>query len=352
MDGKLAATIARINKRVPGAVVWGSEITQDTLPRITTGSLGLDVALGGGWVTNHWNEIVGLPSAGKTMLVLKTIAANQALDPNWTVVWCAAEDFVDSYAVMLGCDLSRFIVVNENGMEPVYQAAIDFIKSRSVDCLVIDSLPALVPVREDEKTMEDFQPGLSAFLTGKFFRKVAPSLKGSLVEGGRPISGFIINEWRQKFVTMGDPRTTPGGQSKDFRCFIRVEIRRDEWIKNTRDVPIGQVLRISTIKNKTAPSGRLAYIDAYFADGNDHKAGDFDTLKDLVEAAKAYGVIERSGAYYTFGTKKWHGNAEMLAALRKSSVTRRKITDAVMEATTVRPVSPAPVQLGLVKATS
>jgi recombination protein RecA len=282
-------------------------------------------------------------SSGKTMLVLKTIAINQANDPNWTVVWFAAEDFVDSYAEMLGCDLDRMIVVQENTMETVYEAAIEFLDSDSIDCIVIDSLPALVPIREEEGKMEDTQPGLGALLTGKFFRKAGSGMGRSVTEDERPIVGFVINQWRNKIGGYGDPRVTPGGLAKNFFYFMRVEVRRDEWIKNTKQEPIGQTLKIVNVKNKQSPPGRFAVIDAYFARGNGFQAGDWDIVKDIVATGLTYGLIERHGAYYSYDGNRWNGRTAMYKALRKDESLQDKLYDAVLNSTTVaEPELPPP----------
>jgi recombination protein RecA len=217
LDPAIKAVMQKINKKQgAGTVILGSEITQPVRETITTGSLNLDVALGGGLATDHWNEIIGHESAGKSLLTFKLIAANQALDPKWTVVWFATEYFDESYAQMLGADLDRIIVENENTMEKVYEHCIEFLKTRAIDCIVIDSYPALVPAREEDATMEDFQPGLAAFLTGKFFRMSNPSMKRSLTEEERPVTGIIINQWREKIGSYGDPRTAPGGKRRTF----------------------------------------------------------------------------------------------------------------------------------------
>ena len=285
IDPSVRTVMQRVNREHPGSVILGSDIKEPLRQTITTGSLNLDAALGGGWATNHWIEIVGHESAGKTMLVLLTIAANQRLDPDWTVVWFATEDFVEVYAKMLGVDVSRVIVVNLNQLETVYQYCIDFLQTKSIDCIVIDSLPGLVPIREDDNTMSEFQPGLIAFLTGKFLRMSNPSMKRSLTEPERPCTGFIINQWREKIGVMhGDPRTTPGGKGKNFWFFQRVDVQRAAFIENTKKKAVGQTIRVKNIKNKHAPPRRDGEIDVYFADYRAFKAGDVDIVKDIVSA--------------------------------------------------------------------
>jgi recombination protein RecA len=332
VDSAAQAVIAKINKKYgEGTILLGADIKHPFLERIPSGSLSLDVALSGGWPTNHWTEILGWQSAGKTMVALKTIATNQERDPHWMAVWFAAEDFVDDYARMMGCDLDRIIVMNEQRMEIVYEAALEFIENQSVDCMVIDSLPALVPMREVDGSMEDFQPGLAAFLTGKFFRKAGTGMGRAVgQEGDRPVAGFILNQWRNKIGGYGDPKISPGGLAKNFFCFVQVEIVREEWLKNTKGENIGQTLKITNKKNKQAPPGRVAHIDAYFAPGNGFKAGEWDSAKDTVEAGIAYGTIERSGAYYEFVGHRFQGRARMIDALREDEELHQKVRAAVL----------------------
>jgi len=320
VDPELKKIIDKANKKYgEGTILTGKEVEAQVIPRITTGSLGLDVALGGGWAANQWNEVIGDESHGKTALVMKTIAANQALDPNWTVLWFASESLNVGWAKTLGVDMDRVAIVDSNEMEFVFQTAIDALKARAVDCVVIDSLPALESQREAEKTMEDLQPGQTAFLTGKFFRMASPAIKRSLIDvEDRPCTGLIVNQWREKIGVMhGDPRTTPGGKAKNFYYYIRVECRRSEWIKNSRDKHIGQAIKVRNIKNKTAPPGSVGEIDFYFADGNGMKAGEIDTLKDVINVGIEFGVIQRGGGgYYMIGDQKWKGRESLVDALR------------------------------------
>lgn len=333
VDPKLQKIIDKANKKYgDDTIVVGSQIKNRRLPRITSGSLALDVALGGGWAVNKWNEIVGDESAGKTALVLLTIAANQKLDPEWTTLWFAAEDFNVDYAEMLDVDLDRLVVVDSNSMEFVFQTSMDALGDRATDSIVIDSLPALVSDREDEGTMEDLQPGQAAFLTGKFFRKSQPKIKRSLLHEERPCTGLIINQWREKIGVMhGDPRTTPGGKGKNFYFYIRVETRRKEWITNTKSERTGQVIAVRNIKNKTAPPGITAEFDYYFKRANGIEAGRIDTLKDIITVGIEYEVIARRGAWYDFGGQSWQGREALVDALREDEGLQELVRKEVME---------------------
>lgn len=172
--------LALINKKYgEGTIVLASDVIPST--RITSGSLALDVILGGGWPTNQWHEIVGEASNGKTALALKTIAANQKKDPNFTAVWVAAEQWVPEYAEMCGVNLDRVHVLTTNIMEVALTAVLDLVETKEIDCVVIDSLAALVPAAEDEKELEEFTVGRAASLMAKFFRKMEKAGSRSLI---------------------------------------------------------------------------------------------------------------------------------------------------------------------------
>lgn len=327
---------AQLNKRFgENVVVVASDIRSDLIPRITSGSTTLDYVLGGGFPGNQWNELIGEPSHGKTALALKTIAANQALNPNHTTVWVAAEQWVPEYAEMCGVDSERVIVIETNVMEEAYQAVIEFAESQAVDAIVIDSLPALSPKPEMEKNMDEMTVGRGALLTNKFFRVVGTAMKRSLVENERPILGLIINQYRMKIGVMhGDPRTTPGGEGKNYAFFTRLEVRRDEWIEigpSGNKNRIGQRIKVRTLKNKTAPPQQVAYFDFYFAEGGECAPGEFDFAKEVASLAVIHGIIERKGGWYYYGERKWQGLDSAIASLREEVDLKEAIQKAVFE---------------------
>ena len=314
--------LAQLNKKFgDGVVVLASDIRSDIIPRITSGSTTLDYVLGGGFPGNQWNELVGEPSHGKTALALKTIAANQRLNPDYTTVWVAAEQWVPEYALMCGVDMERVIVIETSIMEEAYQAVIQFAESKSVDAIVIDSLPALSPMPEMEKDMSEATVGRGALLTNKFFRVVGTAMKRSLVEDERPVLGLIINQYRMKIGVMhGDPRTTPGGEGKNYAFFTRCEVRRDEWIEigsGNNKTRVGQRIKVRTLKNKTAPPQRVAYFDFYFAEGGNCAPGEFDFAKEVASLAVVMGYIERRGGWFYYGERKWQGIENVIASIRE-----------------------------------
>ena len=237
----------------------------------------------------------------------------------------AAEEWVPSYAEMCGVDLSRVYVISTNIMEEAYEAVIELVESKAVDCVIIDSLPALIPSAEDEKDMDEFTVGRGALLTNKFFRKVGKASKRSLVIEERPFIGILINQWRDKVGVMyGDPRTTPGGKGKNYAFFTRVEVKRDDWIEEgtgQEKTRVGQTIKIRTMKNKSAPPSQTAFMDFYFANGGSVDRGDYDFAKEVVAMGIINKVITRAGAYYRYEFKgenrQWQGADAMLSSIRE-----------------------------------
>ena len=336
MNDEAKKVMALLNKKFgDNVVVVASDIRSDLIPRITSGSTTLDYVLGGGFPGNQWNELIGEPSHGKTALALKTIAANQAKNPEHTTVWVAAEQWVPEYADMCGVDTSRVIVIETSIMEEAYQAVIQFAESKSVDAIVIDSLPALSPAPEMEKDMSEATVGRGALLTNKFFRVVGTAMKRSLVEDERPVLGLIINQYRMKIGVMhGDPRTTPGGEGKNYAFFTRCEVKRDEWIEigsGTNKVRVGQRIKVRTLKNKTAPPQRLAYFDFYFAEGGDCSPGEFDFAKEVAALAVVKNIIQRKGGWYYFGDRKWQGIEPVIQSIREEIELKEELQKLVFE---------------------
>jgi recombination protein RecA len=312
--------LAALNKKYgEGTVVLGSQVV--TGKRMPSGSLALDVILGGGWPSNQWHEIIGEASHGKTALALKTIATNQALNPEFTTVWVAGEQWVPEYARMCGVDLDRVHVLATNVMESALDAVLQIVETKEVDCVVIDSLPALVPASEDEKDIGEFTVGRAAMLMGKFFRKMEKAGKRSLLGEERTFIGLVINQYRMKIGVMyGDPRTTPGGEAKNYFFFTRIEVKRDDWIdvgSGQEKKRVGQTVKFQTKKNKSAPPSQSAFVDFYFDDGGPVPQGDYDFGKEIVALGILNKIIVRAGAYYRYQDRQWQGGDALLASIRE-----------------------------------
>jgi recombination protein RecA len=346
------ALIAKVNKEIPGAVCFASEMK--VAKRFTSGSLSLDIALGGGWPGNQWVEVIGRESHGKTFIVYKTLAANQASDPDFTALWIAAEHYDVDQAEALGVDNDRVIVVPTQQMEFAYQTMLDFAASRSVDMIILDSYPALIPDEESAKDMDEATMALGARLTGKFFRKSGAATKRSMTDPeDRPMLGIVINQYRDaigKFSPHGTPTTTPGGNAKNYAFYTRVEVRRDEWIQEARPgkgkVNVGQVIKVKTIKNKSAAPQQIATIDAYFraAPYLNFPRGSYDTAKEIQTMGILFDVIKRKGAYFEIDNGqyddkgkpvlRWQGKDAMLTGLREDPDLLDSIYQAVLKAST------------------
>ena len=314
MTAETDALIARINKEMKSEVlVYASEIP--TFRRVTSGSLSLDLALGGGWPLNCWNEIIGNESHGKTVVALKTIAANMERNPDYQCLWVASEDFSKEWADTLGVDLTRTVLAQTNVMEQAYEILLDGLESRAFDAVVLDSYPALVPATEGDGAMDEFAVGMGARLTNKLMRKSPPVQRRGREERG--CLALIVNQWRDRIgVMFGDPRTTPGGKGKNFSYFTRVEVVRDEWIVDTNKNKVGLVIKTLLMKNKTAPPMRVGSTPFYFTDHYPFSKGDYDIVSTLFNIALMYDLFERRGAWYHYGNERWNGKEAALVGLR------------------------------------
>ena len=308
---------AKINKELkdPEAIVQGRDLRHITWQRVPTGSLGFDLMLGGGWPLNSLNEILGQPSSGKTTMATKTIAANQAADPNYHCVWVAAEEFDYDWAQKLGLDLDRVTFVTTNQMETVYDICLEILHERATDAIVIDSLPHLIPADEWDKAMMDLSVGRSAYYTNKFLRMTSRFGRRSLLDEDRPCLLLIINQWRDKITQYGDPKTAPGGRGREFAAVTRVEVSRIEWLKHG-DRRVGQTIKGKTIKNKTAPPMREHEVDYYFEEAMGHMPGTYDSVREAFTIATSYGVVDLRGSWYHFDGEKWQGKEKLWAAMR------------------------------------
>jgi recombination protein RecA len=348
---ELWALIATINRDYGDGTALIASEAPAVIPRVPSGSLSLDLALGGGWPANQWQEIVGNESSGKTVLALKSVAANQAIDPNWTCLWIDAEHSYDKeWWEANGVDMDRIVLVSTNIMEEAYEIALVMAQSRQVDGIVIDSLPALSPNSEDEKAINEVTVGLGALLTNRFFRKQNHATRRSLVVEDRLITGWLINQWRSKIgISFGDPRTTPGGMGKNFACYTRVEVRRDEWIKDGT-VPVGITIKVVNIKNKSAPPGRIGVFDFYFIDSGIHTKGELDRCKDVMNVAIEAEVLTKAGNTFSFnGEKVGVGRPGVIEAMRTNPKLEAAMTEQVMNMFVITEPEPVAVPRKLVR---
>ena len=343
MAYKSAAEVEReINKEFgEDTVILGSRLLGHTIGRMTSGVLSYDAALGGGWPTGQWSEIIGNESHGKTLLVQSTIAANQRRDPNFTTLWIAGEAVNYEWCQAVGMDLSRVKFLPSNNLEKCYDISIRYMENRLVDLIVIDSLPAMIPDVEDDKDFGDpMTIGKAALLNNKYFVRKAPiAMRRSLTQPDRHCTGLVVNQWRDRIgVTHGDPRTTPGGKGKNFAFFVRVEMTRVEFVKDGKR-SVGARFRLRTVKNKIAPVNRAAEINFFFDAVPGHQAGSFDHVEDIINTGLYYDIFGAGGGgNYYFGEYRWRGKDKLVASVREDLDLQREITEAVMRI--VNPESP------------
>lgn len=344
------AVMAKINKEYgEGALVTADEI--HIARRYPTGSLSLDVALGGGLPANQPIEVIGLESHGKTATVLKTLATNMRLDPEFTVLWVAAEHYDTDQASALGVDNERVIVHSTQAMEEAFDVILAFGKERAVDAIVLDSYPALSPDEEDAKDMDDVTVAAGARLFGKFLRKWGRTTRIDPRDPDvKPILGpIIINQWRDKigaWSPQGTPKTSPGGNAKNYFFYVRLEAVRDGWIEENIDgvkVKVGQSVKVKTIKNKSAAPQQVAVTDFYFRDAPGHgmQRGDYDSIKDIGLMSVLFKVIEKRGGWFSFANGeldasgkpkyRWQGYPAYLASLREDVDLQEAVTAKVYE---------------------
>lgn len=331
---------AKINKRLgEDTIITGAQLL-DTLKnapreRLSTGLVSIDQSFGGGWIVGQVQELIGNESHGKTALALNTIAYNMLINPGFEAVWVASEDFDPVWAQQfVGFDLSRIYVVLTNVMEDAYQTILDYAEERAVDMIVLDSLPALVPSGEVEKRMDEPTMTLGARLTSAFLRRAGKAMRRSLTETDRPCTFLVINQWRDDiggFSRFGPAKTTPGGKAKNFHYHLRAEVKRDEWI-TVGPHKVGICIKTNTIKNKSYPVQRSATVDFYYAPGNGFEPGQFDYVKDTMNAALALEVVERRGGYYHFNGQRWQGKDAYAAAVKFSPELQAQLRTAVLSA--------------------
>jgi recombination protein RecA len=331
------AFVREVNKKMgPDTIVLGSDMAVPG--RFTTGSLSLDVALGGGWPANQWVEILGLESAGKTMCALKTVAANQRINPDYTVFWLAAERYDEQQATALGVDNERVLVCPRQDMEASLDLIVSAAASKAITCMVLDSYPALLPDLEHEDQMSDHHVAPGARLMNKFLRKLGAASKRDVRGSEPPFHGIIINQYRDKVGAYGDPKTSPGGNGKNYFFYARVEVKRLEYIVEKRPglkdpIKVGQSIRFTTIKNKSAAPQQRAHVDYYFREApfTGFRRGDYDLGKEYVEQGCLFNVIETKGSWLYYRGQKYQGKPAMQNAVREDLDLKCVLREDVLE---------------------
>lgn len=340
VNDNVRAFASRMNSELKDEIVIPADLL--VIPkRFLSGFLPLDVILGGGWPGNQWVELIGRESAGKTLVAFKTIAANQAIDPDFTTLWVAAEHYDSEQATAMGVDNSRVLVVTTQEMEVAFQTMIEAVESKLFDCVVLDSYPALVPKEEDDKAMDEFTTAVGARTLNKFIRKAGKASHRNSDGSERPFIGIIINQFRDKigsFQKFGIPQTTPGGNGKNYFYYARVEIKRKEYVEEKRPgfdkaVKVGQVIQFETVKNKSAAPKQTVESEVYFrgAPFKGFKRGDINVAREYAAMAKLLGIITGS-SWLVYGDRKFHGEPGFRDALMEEPELKAEIMAAVLEA--------------------
>jgi len=333
----LAAALSQIEKQFgKGSIMrlGEHEVARD-IDVVSTGSLGLDIALGvGGLPRGRVVEIYGPESSGKTTLTLQVIAEMQKL--GGTAAFIDAEHALDpQYAQKLGIKVEDLLISQPDNGEQALEIVDMLVRSASVDVVVIDSVAALTPKSEIEGEMGDSQMGLHARLMSQALRKLTANIKRShtLV--------IFINQIRMKIgVMFGNPETTTGGHALKFYASVRLDIRRTGSIKRG-DAVIGNETRVKVVKNKVAPPFKEAHFDILYGEGISRQG-------EVVELGVQNKLVDKSGAWYSYnGDKIGQGKDNAREYLRNNPEIAYEIENKVREAVGVsllEPIAKAPAK--------
>ena len=273
------------------SVMCLGDVAKVDVAAVSTGSLGLDLAMGiGGLPRGRIIEIFGPESSGKTTLCLHTIA--EAQKSGGLCAFIDAEHALDPvYASKIGVNTKELLISQPNSGEKGLEIVDRLVRSNEVDVIVVDSVAALTPQAEIDGEMSDTHIGRQARLMSQAMRKLV-----AIVAKSKSIVIFTNQIRMQIGILFGNPETTPGGKALKFYSSVRIDIRRSKQIKNDSDEVIGNTVKVKVVKNKVAPPFKTATFDLMYNSG-------ISKLSELVVIAEKVGVIKRSGAYYSYKDK-------------------------------------------------
>jgi len=325
-DGKtkaLGMALEQIEKQFgKGSIMKLGEGYAEKVETTSTGSISLDLALGGGLPKGRIIEIYGPESSGKTTLTLHAVAEIQKA--GGTAAFIDAEHALDpAYAKRIGVDVDNLLLSQPDNGEQALEITETLVRSNAVDIIVVDSVAALVPRAEIEGEMGDSLPGLQARLMSQALRKLTGVINRSKA------TVIFINQIRMKIgVMFGNPETTTGGNALKFYASVRMDIRRTGQIKQGESV-IGNRTRVKVVKNKIAPPFREAEFDIMYNEGIS-KSG------DVLDLASARGIVEKSGAWFAYGSEKiGQGREAAKTYLQENPKLMAEIAQKVREAAAV-----------------
>jgi recombination protein RecA len=327
----LQAALAQIEKQFgKGSIMrlGEGEVIED-IQVVSTGSLGLDIALGvGGLPRGRVVEIYGPESSGKTTLTLQVIAEMQKLQG--TCAFIDAEHALDiQYAQKLGVNLQDLLISQPDTGEQALEIVDSLVRSGSVDLIVVDSVAALTPKAELEGEMGDSLPGLQARLMSQALRKLTATIKKA------NCMVIFINQIRMKIgVMFGSPETTTGGNALKFYASVRLDIRRIGSIKKGDEV-IGSETKVKVVKNKVSPPFKTAEFDILYGEGISREG-------EIVDMGVVAKVVEKSGSWYSYqGEKIGQGKDNAREFLRENTDIAREIENKIRESLGVAPANEA-----------
>ena len=318
----LKLTLDKLDKTYgKGAVMKMGDSVVEDVEVISSGSIGLDLALGvGGYPRGRVIEIYGPESSGKTTLTLHAIA--EAQKNGGIAAFIDAEHAFDRfYAQKLGVDIDNLIISQPDHGEQALEIADNLIRSGAIDIVIIDSVAALTPKSEIEGEMGDSKMGLHARLMSQALRKLTASISKT------HCTVVFINQLREKIgVMFGNPETTTGGNALKFYASVRLDIRRSTQIKDADGRVQGNKTRVKVVKNKVAPPFKTAEFDIMYGDG-------ISKIGEILDLGVAYEIIKKSGSWFSYGdTKLGQGRDAVKTLLQDNPELLEELEEKIKEA--------------------